>query len=246
LTPGTGRTFYNVFPGRYKLVVGDVRSTYATSKWIEVGSEDLTVKLPFPDPPQVTAKVRVVDGDASLLKKAMLRLHTFADAGNNSRPLGPDGTAIFPGAAAGRYIVTLSSAELYVKNVTARNAVVVDGLVDLPESGPVQLEIVAAGDGAHVKGKVRSGGKPVCGALVVLAPRRQSANSADYRGYQSDSDGSFDFRGIKPGDYTLFATNDGQLEYGNPAAIEQYLAWGKPVKAEPNGVVELELDPSIR
>jgi len=243
LGPGQGRVFYNVFPGRYKLIIGDVRSTFATSKWIEVGLRDLTVNLPFPDAPQVTAKVRVADGDASLLGKAMLRLHTFADAGNNSRPLGPDGTAVFPAMAAGRHQVTLAAPGLYVRSVTARNARVSDGLVDLPEKGPVQLEIVAAADGAHIRGKVRADGKPVCGALVVLAPARPSANADDYHGYQSDSDGTFDFPSIKPGDYTIFATNDWQLEFANPAAIEKYLAAGKRVKAAPRGSVELEIAP---
>jgi len=245
LGPGSGRTFYNVVPGRYKLVIADVRSTYATSRWIEVGSENLTVKLPFAEPAEVTAKVRVVNGDSSLLRNAMLQLAVFADAGNNARPLGADGTVVFPGLAAGRYNVLLAAPRLYIKSVTARNARVVDGLVDVPESGPVQLEIVAAGDGARVRGKVKAGEKPVSDALVVLAPSRPSVNSGDYQAYQSDSDGTFDFRGVKPGDYIVFAVNNDQLEYGNPAAIEKYLAAGKPVKAGANGSVELQLEPLI-
>jgi len=242
LGPGQGRIFSNVFPGRYKFLIGDVRSTFATSKWIDVGSEDLTLTLPFPDPPEVTAKVKVVDGDSSLLAKAMLRLHVFADAGYNSRPLAPDGTAVFPAMGAGRYAIALAAPGLYVKSVSARNAKVVDSLVDLPENGPVQLEIVASAGGARVKGKVRADGKPACAALVVLAPARPSVNPDDYRGYQSGSDGSFDFPGIKPGAYTIFATADWQLEYGNPAAIAKYLPAAKPVKAGPKSLVDLQLD----
>jgi hypothetical protein len=242
LGPGSGRTFHNVLPGRYKFVIGDLRGAYATSKWIEVGSEDLTVTLPFHDPPEVTAKVRVVNGDSKSLQQAMLGLVAFAGAGNNSRPLGPDGTAVFPGMAAGRYDIVLHSPGLYIKSVSARNARVADGLVDLPESGPVQLEIVAAGDGARVKGKVQSGGKPMSGVQVVLAPSQQSANPDDYHGYESDSDGTFDFRAVRPGDYTIFAIDDGHLEYGNGAAIGKYLAAGKAVKAEPKGSVELQLE----
>jgi hypothetical protein len=243
LGPGSGRTFFNVLPGRYKLVIGDLKSTYATSKWIEVGSEDVTVQLPFPDPPEVTAKVRVVKGDPNLLQQAVLGLNVFAGATNIARPLRPDGTAVFPAMAAGRYQIGLYTQELYIKSVTARNARVVDGLVELPESGPVQLEIIAAGDGARVRGKVRAGAKPVSGALVVLAPGSQSASAEDYHAYDSDSDGTFDFHGIKPGDYTIFATSDGKLEYGNRAAIEKYLTAGKVVKAEANGSVEVQIEP---
>jgi hypothetical protein len=78
------------------------------------------------------------------------------------------------------------------------------------------------------------------------APAWQSGNPDDYHGYQSDSDGSFDFRGIKPGDYIIFATNDWRLEYGNRAAIEKHLAAGKPVKTKPHGSVELQLEPLSR
>jgi len=243
LEPGSGRTFYHVQPGRYKLLLGDVHSTFATSHWIDVGQEDVTVKLPFPDPPEVTARVRVVNGDAGLLQKVMLRLHVFNDAGNNTRPLGKDGTAVFPAMASGRYAISLGTSDLYVKSVTARNAKVIDGLLDLPDTGPVQLEIVAAGDAGSVKGKVVAQGKPVCGANVVLAPATASENSADYHGYQSDSDGTFDFRGVKPGDYLLFATDDWQLEFGNRAAIQKYLREAKAVKAAANGVLEMQIEP---
>jgi len=123
---------------------------------------------------------------------------------------------------------------------------VLDGLVDLPESGAVQLEIVAAGDGARVKGKVRTGDKPVSGLLVVLAPIQPSLNSDDYYAYRSDSDGSFDFRGVRPGDYKAFASSDDQLEYGNRAAIEKYLSQGTLLKAVSNGSVELQLQPLKR
>ena len=243
LEPGSGRTFYHVHPGRYKLLIGDVRTTFATSHWIDVGQEDVTVKLPFADPPDVTARVHVVNGDAALLQKVMLRLHVFNDAGNNTRPLGKDGTAVFPAMASGRYAISLGTSDLYIKSVTARNAKVVDGLLDMPDTGPVQLDILAAGDAANVKGKVVAQGKPVCGALVVLAPAKASENSADYHGYQSDSDGTFDIHGVKPGDYFLFATEEWQLEYGVRAAIERYLPNAKAVRAGPNGVIEMQVEP---
>jgi hypothetical protein len=190
----------------------------------------------------VTATVRVVEGDKTVLQKGMLGLIGFGSVDNNTRPLGPDGTAVFPGRAAGRYEIYLAAPDLYIKSVTARNARVVDGLVDLPESGPVQLEIVAAGDGARVKGKVKSEGKPVSGVLVVLAPNRESVNAGDYHAYTSDSDGTFGFRGVRPGDYTIFATGNEDLAYGDRAAIAKYLAAGKAVKAEAKGSLELELE----
>jgi hypothetical protein len=253
-----GRTFHDVLPGRYKLVIVDVGSTHYTSRWIEVGTEDATVNLPFADPTEVTAKVRVVGGDAALLKNTMVGLRLYGSGAGDARPIQSDGTAKFPPMAAGRYAVALASGQsstvgpyvmvkgskqLYVKSVTARNARVADRYVEVPETGAVQLEIVAGGDGARVKGKVRAGGKPVSAAVVVLAPLQASDNPDDYQSHQSASDGSFTFDAVRPGDYVLFATNDWQLEYGNPEAVQPYFPAGTRVKAEPNGSVEVELAP---
>ena len=70
-----------------------------------------------------------------------------------------------------------------------------------------------------------------------------SENSADYHAFQSESDGSFDYGGIEPGDYVLFALTDWQIEYGNPAAIRKYLAAGRAIRVEPKQTVEAQLEP---
>ena len=246
LGPGSGRAFSHVPPGRYELMIADLRGNYSSSKWIEVGAEDMAVSLHFADAPELTAKVRVVNGDASLLANALLPVRHPADWRRSFQPLAPDGTAVFPATASGRYGLNLQAPGLYIKSVSARNARVVDGMLDLPESGPVQLEIIAAGDGARVKGKVRAGEKPVSGALVVLAPTKPSLNPDDYKAYQSDSDGSFDFQAVRPGDYRVFASSDDQLEYGNRAVIEKLVSASKVVKAESNKTVELEIEPDTK
>jgi Carboxypeptidase regulatory-like domain len=243
LGPGSGRTFSHLVPGHYKLVVADLKGTTATSKWVDVGPEGGTVTLPFANPPDVTAKVRVENGDASLLPSAMLGFTAFGDPGQNYRPIPRDGAVTFPALASGRYMIQFASKDLYIKSVTARNARVADGMIELPESGPVQLEITVAGDVGRVKGKVRSGDKPVSGDKVVLAPSQESAAIVDYHAYISDSDGTFDFRGVKPGSYLLFATPNVDLEYGDRAALAQYLASAKTVRVAPKGTVELRIEP---
>jgi hypothetical protein len=107
LGPGSGRTFSNVLPGRYELMIADLRSAYSSSKWIEVGTEDMSVNLPFSNPTEVTAKVRVVDGDLNLLRNSLLQIRHPADAPRTFRPLGSDGTAVFPATASGRYGLNL-------------------------------------------------------------------------------------------------------------------------------------------
>jgi len=246
LGSGLGRTFSHLVPGHYKLVVADLKGTTATTKWIDVGAEGGTVTLPFANPPDITAKVRMENGDASLLPSALLGFTAFGDPGQNYRPIPRDGAVTFPALASGRYMILLESKDLYIKSVTARNARVADGMIDLPESGPVQLEVTVAGDVGRVKGKVHAGDKPVSGDQVVLAPSEESAGIADYHAYISDSDGTFDFRGVKPGGYVLFATPDLDIEYGDRAALAKYLPSAKTISVEPKGTVELRIEPCGR
>jgi hypothetical protein len=246
LGPGQGTTFSHIQLRRYKLVVGDLESINTLAEWVEVGSQDVTVTLPMADPPEISATVRVVDGDPASLRGATLALASFSDVVNSIRPILPDGSVKIAPMPSGRYEIVLGSAQLYVKSVTARNARMVDGMVELPESGAVRLDIVAAGDGASVSGMVSSGRGPLSGALVVLAPRKQPGDPTDSHGYQADSDGSFKFSNIKPGEYYLFATDDWQLEWGDPAKVKPYLALAKVVKADPRGTLETQIEVSRR
>ena len=77
---------------------------------------------------------------------------------------------------------------------------------------------------------------------MVLAPRQESGNPEEYHGYVSDSDGSFDIKGVKPGEYVLFATGDRELDYADLKAIRPYLAAGKLVKVEARGSLELQVE----
>jgi hypothetical protein len=122
---------------------------------------------------------------------------------------------------------------LYVKSMTSPNGHVVDGIADVPETGAVKLDVVLAGDGGRVTGKVCANGKPVVPARVVLAPRLASTNSVGYPSYQTEGDGSFVYNAVKPGDYILFATTDFKLEFANSTAIRKYLAGGRAIHVEP-------------
>jgi len=244
LGPGEGSTFYNIEPGRYKLTLFDAQTGTQSSRSVEVGTGDVTVQVPFPDPPSVTAKVRLVDGDAKLLSGATFFLHADGGYQTHARAVGPGGTLTIPGMAAGTYKLMLATRGLYIKSVTSANTRVVDGIVDVPETGEVKLDIVLSGDGGRVAGKARADGKPLAPARVVLAPRVDSANFNDYRSYQTESDGSFTYTAVKPGDYILFVTTDWRLEFGNPAAIRKYLATGRPIHVEPKGSIDLQVEPA--
>jgi hypothetical protein len=85
-----------------------------------------------------------------------------------------------------------------------------------------------------VAGAVYRGDQPLPGAMVVLSP----ANRAT----ETNNDGSYEFRGVPPGEYTLFAVENGaDLEYANPAAIRPYLSRAKKVQVGAGSTDNLRL-----
>jgi hypothetical protein len=242
LAPGQN-TFFNVPPGRYKVTLFDQRTGDQSTRSVSVANENVTVAAPFSDAPKVTAKVRLVDADPSLLSQVAFFLHADGDHQTHARLVGPDGTLTIPGMSAGHYKFMIATRGLYIKSLTSENAPATDRMVDVPETGTVKLDVVVAGDGGEVAGKVRTGGKPVAPARVVLAPLKDSTNSADYKSYQTESDGSFRYDAVPPGDYVVFATTDFKLEFGNPAVLRKYLAAGKAVHVDAKGAIDLEIAP---
>ena len=242
LDAGEGRSFYNLPPGHYKLTLFDQRTGDHATKSIEISSSDVTVQAPFRDAPSVTAKVQLVDADPSLLSKITFYLHADGDYQTHARTVGADGTVTIPGMTAGRYKFMLATAGVYIKSLTSENGPATDRIIEVPETGTVKLKVVVAGDGGEVAGKLRVDGKPVAPARVVLAPRNGSTNSADYLSYQTETDGSFRYRSVRPGDYLLFATADWKMEFGNPAVLGKYLSAAKAVHVEPRASIEANLN----
>jgi hypothetical protein len=80
-------------------------------------------------------------------------------------------------------------------------------------------------------------------ALVLLLPARGSPDPCGYHAYETDSDGSFEFTEVPPGDYVLFAVDNLEFEYANPQVVRPYIAAGKriSVKAQTGESVRVEL-----
>jgi hypothetical protein len=134
-----------------------------------------------------------------------------------------DGTFRLPVVTANKFRLVLNSG-YYVTDVLARGADYRDGVLTVPETGEVQLQVTAADDVGELKGFATWEGKPRMGALVVLAPASSTGDASTYRAFQTESDGSYDLINIRPGNYHLFAVLDTELEYANPKTVEAYLA----------------------
>jgi hypothetical protein len=97
-------------------------------------------------------------------------------------------------------------------------------------SESVELNAVVAEVSGSVSGFAMLDGKPAPGVLVVLVPSDPDAGTEAYRADQSDSDGSFEYKRVIGGQYTVVAIEDGwTLEWARPEVMAKYLAKGVKV-----------------
>jgi hypothetical protein len=151
----------------------------------------------------------------------------------------PDGTFRFANTGGAPFRPYLyGTAGMYIAQMTADGAPFKNGVVDLTESVGVHLNIVASDELGELKGFAMNGDKPVPAALVVLAPLAGSANPADYSGFQTESDGSFDWVSVPAGDYLVFAVDKLDLEYTNPEVLRPYIAAATRVHVTAHSVSE--------
>lgn len=136
----------------------------------------------------------------------------------------------------GRYRVSVAG-DQYLRSWSADSGRRDGEMLIVPEGAAVRLNLSLATGTGRVSGVVDGGGHPVAGALVVLAA------SGFARAVRSNSDGSFAFRHLPPGDYQVFAVEDGaDLEYANPAAIRPYLGGAQKVQVTAGASGNLRVD----
>jgi len=104
--------------------------------------------------------------------------------------------------------------------------------VDL--AAATQLEVVISATAGSVTGVVMDkDGKPVVSAIVVLIPKDDASRKWENN---TDENGSFTFKGLKPGDYRVYAWED--IEWGmtnDPAFLKKWDSRAADVKIDPSG-----------
>jgi hypothetical protein len=156
----------------------------------------------------------------------------------------PKGFEIDGGVRPGVYLVLAMSPEddYWVKEISASGARVVGKQIEIQSGAPVRLSIFMTKYAGTVDGFALRSGRPVSQTAVFLVPNDPAHNLDRFRFDQSDSDGSFTFLRILPGDYTAFAIAEGwDLEWANPAALRPYLGGGVRVQVQPGSKIRLEL-----
>jgi hypothetical protein len=182
-----------------------------------------------PDP-IVNGSIQVENGEA-LPQGSVVWLESREGKPGPATQVNPDGTFAMQSLHSGVYTVGVSSfpiARLSAKGAQVRgHSITVSG-------EPVQLNIVVRRSSAAVNGIVKRNGVPASGVFVLLVPTGAQQIGDRALPNQSDSDGTFNFRRIPPGDYAVVAIENGwKLDWANADTIKPYLARGQQVRIEP-------------
>jgi hypothetical protein len=232
---GPVAVFNGIVPGHYRLVASaDAQPGQVGTKDIEVGSSDLDVRLDPGATPRVVGKVELDGGEADALRGAYVNLYDTEKNRSGALPLLPDGSFTAP-VPPGHYSVSIGGIkDLSLQGLAVDGAASPEAVLDIEAPVPREVKIRATFSSARVQGHVFRDGALVSGALVVLAPASEPSNMFDFHTYQTDADGSFDFRAVRPGSYVLIAVEDGtDLEYANPAVLAPLRAKGTRIELAP-------------
>lgn len=230
-----------VAPGHYEVEISDSNSNKKRFGEMEIfagGEAHIEHETPSLN---ALATVHFEPG-AALSHPGFLSLHNLETEAMHGGQLAKSGEVEFPDLRPGKYEVFLNGNNHdYIKAVSAVGATVNGRTLDIKGSGPVKLNIVIGHGEGEVNGVVLRDGKPLAGAMVVLAP-------SDFHTYvlfrrdQSDSDGTFTLRSIVPGKYILLALENGwDLEWTNPSILKPYLPGGEVLQVQPDGKYEVKV-----
>jgi uncharacterized GH25 family protein len=100
--------------------------------------------------------------------------------------------------------------DYYTKSVTLGGRDVTYTGFSTASARTAPIEIIISKDGARLVGQaVNAKDAPVPNATVVLVPEQSHRDQMDaYASTKSDQKGHFDFRGVRPGNYTVYAWED--------------------------------------
>ena len=200
----------------------------------DAGSSSLTMTGADPDP-VVTGTLQTENGE-SLSGTSTVWLESRDSGANQIVPVNSDGTFTMPSVQPGVYRVAVSSNHgfsLGIARLSAKGAQL-HGHSLTVSGDPVQLNIVVRQTSSTLNGIVKRNGTPAAGVFVLLVPTGPQQAGDRAMPNQSDSDGTFNFLRVPPGDYIVVAIEDGwKLDWGRADTIKLYLVHGQQVRVEP-------------
>jgi hypothetical protein len=242
----------DVSPGNYTILatVDGAQVPMTARQSLQVGSTNVDGLRLAPQPgATVRGRLRLESkGDVRFdVEKAFLILHP-ADGDDDDRAFAAgesftnlthvmrDGSFEWNDIPAGNYSIQFvgdanANPDWFVKSVLSAGHDVNDSGISV-NGGTMMVDLVASANGGTVDGiAVDAKGDPLPNAIVVLVPEARLRSHSDRYGKTvSDQTGRFSLRGVRPGDYTLYAWEslDGDA-YFNPDFLKAYEGQGSAV-----------------
>jgi hypothetical protein len=220
---------YGIAPGQYAVELRDpsAESTRHTTVSALTDHEtlDLTTAVPSPE---VSGKI-TLSGGGTLPSGLFVMLAPLEGEERGGAQVLADGTFHLKAVAPGNYEVIVSSQLGVAMGVTnlKSSAGNVSGHIVAVGREAVDLLVEVTEAQATVRGFAQQNGKPASGVFILLIPANPKAGRWAWQPNQSDSDGSFDFFRVSPGNYIVVAIQEGwTLDWARPEVISPYLAKG--------------------
>jgi len=256
---------HDVSPGSYTILASIEGSVPMTARQsLQVGSTNVEGLRLSPQPgTTMQGRVRVESKNGSSRfdpERVFLALQSVdseQDEGmlagresfSNLAHVAPDGSFQWTDVPAGTYYVQVmgdsaSNEGWFVKSVAAGGRDISDSGITV-DGGTVTMDLQISANGGVVEGvAVDRKGEPVANAVVVAVPESRMRSRIDhYRKTVADQTGRFSLRGIRPGDYTVFAWEsvDGEAYY-NPDFLKAYEGQGSTVHVSEGERKSLQID----
>jgi hypothetical protein len=236
---GNGMTavISGIAPGHYDFEmrgVGGPNGAAARFGEIDISTSDASI-----DPsslatlPAISGKL-IVTGGANLPAAASIVLLNSGGEQVGSSSIKPNGSFSVLNILPGEYEVALRNSPGLEVTQLRTNGAGVSGTTLTVGSASINVSVVASPAAGSVSGFVERNGKPSSGTFVLLVPADPHAVRAAWRTNQSDSDSSFVFERVMPGEYSAIAIEQGwTIDWRRPDVIAPYLARGEAFTVQP-------------
>lgn len=253
IDPASGRfEFRGVAPGEY-LLLGTQQSnklTLAGREAIEVTAAPIQDHFRLNLSPGYTlgGRVQLEGGTSADLSHVMVQIVSTEDTGHASvSKIGPDGSIQMPGVTAGvwKFFLEQLPENVWIKSATYGEQDLLLGDLNASTGPAGQIHIVLAGNGAQISGTVLDNDQPH-EATVVLVPAADELRRSFglYRVTAAQNQGTFVFKGVRPGSYKLFAFEEVEpFAWFDPEFLKPVESLGESVTVGEGEKVTKQLTP---